>query len=177
MRAVQVQVQAQARVQARVRVRGGRGGGFGCGRGGVVRARSGMASGSSGVAVGEAGQEEDWLVQYVVLRRDLAGSLGWPLGSVVAQGAHAAVAACAQFADDPDTQAYVGPENVSHMRKVCLGVKGEAQLLNLSAKLTDAGVAHRLWRELPEDFPTALATKPAPKSTVAAHFKKVSLLQ
>ena len=125
----------------------------------------------------DAGAGEDWLVQYVVLRRDLGGSLGWPLGSVVAQGAHAAVAACAEFADDPDTRAYVGADNLAHMRKVCLGVKGEAQLLNLSAKLTDAGVAHRLWRELPEDVPTALATKPALKSHVAAHFKKVSLLQ
>ena len=61
------------------------------------------------------------------------------------------------------------------MLQVVLEVKGETQLRNLAAKLTDSGVAHKLWIEQPEDFATCLATHPAAKSSVAAHFKKLKL--
>ena len=40
---------------------------------------------------------------------------------------------------------------------------------------TAAGVAHKLWVEQPEGFATCLATKPAPKSTLALHLKKLPL--
>jgi hypothetical protein len=59
--------------------------------------------------------------------------------------------------------------------QVVLEIKGETQLRNLAAKLEEAGVAHKLWVEQPEDFATCLATKPYPKSEVAAHFKKLQL--
>jgi hypothetical protein len=59
--------------------------------------------------------------------------------------------------------------------QVVLEVKGEPQLRTLSAALSAAGVAHKLWTEQPEDFATCLATKPYPKSAVAAHFKKLNL--
>lgn len=66
----------------------------------------------------EAGKEPgDVLVQYVVLRRDLADE--WPLGSVVAQGCHAAVAAVWAHRDHPDTAAYCGPDNLDRMHKAC----------------------------------------------------------
>ena len=39
-------------------------------------------------------------------------------------------------------------------------MKGETQLLNLAAKLTEAGVVHKLWMEEPEHFATCLATRP-----------------
>ena len=61
------------------------------------------------------------------------------------------------------------------MLQVVLEVKGETQLRNLAAKLTDSGVAHKLWIEQPEDFATCLATHPAAKSSVATHFKKLKL--
>ena len=51
--------------------------------------------------------------------------------------------------------------------QVVLEIKGETQLRSLSAKLAEAGVAHKLWVEQPEDYATCLATAPAPKSTVA----------
>ncbi len=54
-------------------------------------------------------------------------------------------------------------------------MKGETQLRALSAALTAADVAHKLWTEQPEDFATCLATKPYPKQAVAAHFKKLNL--
>ena len=59
--------------------------------------------------------------------------------------------------------------------KVTLEVKGETQILNLSEKLTAGGIAHKLWIEQPENFPTCLATKPYPKSIVSSYFKKLKL--
>jgi hypothetical protein len=59
--------------------------------------------------------------------------------------------------------------------QVVLEVKGEPQLRTLSAALGAAGVAHKLWLEQPEDVATCLATKPYPKTAVAAHFKKLNL--
>ncbi|GIQ87928.1 hypothetical protein KIPB_010073, partial [Kipferlia bialata] len=51
-------------------------------------------------------------------------------------------------------------------------VKGETQLRNLSAKLGEAGVAHHLWIEQPEDVPSALAMVPMPRSASRAYTKK-----
>ncbi|POO03842.1 Peptidyl-tRNA hydrolase, PTH [Trema orientale] len=118
-------------------------------------------------------QSSDALVQYVVLRRDLIDT--WPLGSVVTQGCHASVSAIWSNKDDPHTLQYCSPENIDSMHKVTLEVKGETQILNLSAKLTAGGIAHKLWIEQPENFPTCLATKPYPKSIVSSYFKKLKL--
>ncbi|XBI94388.1 hypothetical protein VPH35_031030 [Triticum aestivum] len=126
-------------------------------------------------AVGEEPRKvaEDVVVQYVVLRRDLADA--WPLGSVVAQGCHAAVAAVWAHRDHPDTAAYCAPGNLDSMHKVTLEVKGETQLKNLAEKLEAAGVRHKLWIEQPENIPTCIATAPCPKSQVASFFRKLKL--
>ena len=58
------------------------------------------------------------MVQYIVLRRDLWRELGWPLGPVVAQGCHAAVAALWEHREDKDTQEYVAAGNIDSMHKV-----------------------------------------------------------
>ncbi|KAL4448558.1 hypothetical protein ABPG75_005777 [Micractinium tetrahymenae] len=117
----------------------------------------------------------DPLLQYVVLRRDLWAELDWPLGSVVAQGCHAATAALWESRESATTQEYCAPENIDHMHKVVLEIKGEPQLRALAAKLTEAGVPHKLWVEQPEDFATCLATAPCSKSAVAPHVKKLKL--
>lgn len=70
---------------------------------------------AAGAGEGEK-SPDDTLVQYVVLRRDLIDS--WPLGSVVTQGCHAAVAAVWGHKDDPHTQQYCGEANLDHMHKV-----------------------------------------------------------
>ncbi|RCV35278.1 hypothetical protein SETIT_7G228000v2 [Setaria italica] len=126
-------------------------------------------------AGGEEGGKEavDVLVQYVVLRRDLADA--WPMGSVVAQGCHAAVAAVWAHRDHPDTAAYCAPDNLDRMHKVTLEVKGETQLKNLAEKLQAAGVRHKLWIEQPENIPTCIATAPCPKSQISSFFKKLKL--
>ncbi len=40
-----------------------------------------------------AGQQQDFIVQYIVLRKDLVDTLKWLLGSVISQAYHAVVAA------------------------------------------------------------------------------------
>jgi len=131
-------------------------------------AASTSSSGSS------SDSSDDPLFQYIVLRRDLQEKEGWPLGSLVAQGAHAAVAAVAEHlaAGDALTQAYVAPENIDFMHKAVLEVKNLNALESLASRLTESGVAHKLWLEQPENVATCLATKPARKSTLQPHFKK-----
>eukprot|EP00195_Chlamydomonas_chlamydogama_P013351 CAMPEP_0202908556 /NCGR_PEP_ID=MMETSP1392-20130828/46469_1 /ASSEMBLY_ACC=CAM_ASM_000868 /TAXON_ID=225041 /ORGANISM="Chlamydomonas chlamydogama, Strain SAG 11-48b" /LENGTH=144 /DNA_ID=CAMNT_0049597953 /DNA_START=119 /DNA_END=553 /DNA_ORIENTATION=+ len=124
---------------------------------------------------GQLAAPSDPVVQYVVLRKDLWTDLKWPLGAVVAQACHASTAALWSSRDDEVTNIYCAAENIDHMHKVVLEVKGETQLQNLSTKLSEAGVHHKLWLEQPENYPTCLATKPYRKSEVAAHFKKFNL--
>jgi hypothetical protein len=56
-----------------------------------------------------------------------------------------------------------------------LEIKGEAQLRTLGEKLTEGGIAYKMWVEQPENFVTCLATKPYHKQTVASYFKKLNL--
>lgn len=56
-----------------------------------------------------------------------------------------------------------------------LETKSLAQLNNLSSKLSDAGIEHKLWIEQPENYATALATKPYIKSSISGYFKKFKL--
>lgn len=63
--------------------------------------------------------DDDPIVQYVALRRDLWKEEKWPLGSIVAQGCHAATAALWLSRDTEITTLYCSPDNLDHMRKVC----------------------------------------------------------
>lgn len=117
----------------------------------------------------------DPLVQYVVLRRDLWTDLGWPLGSVVAQACHASTAAIFSTYEDEYTQQYISTGNLDSMTKVVLEAKSLSQLENLSQRLSEAGIKHKLWVEQPENYPTCLATQPYPKSQVGPHLKKFNL--
>ena len=64
------------------------------------------------------------LVQYVVVRGDLAQALKWPLGAVVAQACHACTAVAFMFHDDPNTRAYAA--DLDRMHKVVLEVRKQA---------------------------------------------------
>lgn len=59
--------------------------------------------------------------------------------------------------------------------QVVLEATGEDQLHNIASTLEEAGIPYKLWIEQPENFPTALASAPARKSTVAPFFKKLKL--
>jgi len=117
-------------------------------------------------------------MQYVVLRRDMwAGGAGapagapWPLGAVAAQAAHAATAALWESRDRAETAAYCAPDALPHMTKVVLEVADGAALEKLAGGLATAGVPHRVWVELPEGVPTAVASAPGRKSVLQPHFK------
>jgi peptidyl-tRNA hydrolase len=127
------------------------------------------------VASGTVSEPPEPLLQYVVLRKDLWKEKNWPLGSIVAQGCHAATAALWLSKDQPTTQTYCAPENIDHMHKVVLEATDEAQIRGIAQKLEEAGIIHKLWIEQPEDFVTCLATAPYPKSTVSIFMKKLKL--
>lgn len=59
--------------------------------------------------------------------------------------------------------------------KVVLEVKGEQQLQNLSNRLKENRLGHKLWVEQPENFVTCLATVPCSKAKVQQYFKKFQL--
>lgn len=113
------------------------------------------------------------LVQYLVLRKDIK----WPTGAIAANAAHAAVAAIWESRDDPNTAAYCSPSAIDSMHKVCLGIESRDALEELSAKLKEAGIKHKLWVEQPEDVPVSLATAPRPKEEVSGFFAGLKLLR
>ncbi|KAF7651316.1 hypothetical protein LDENG_00112430 [Lucifuga dentata] len=115
------------------------------------------------------------LVQYVVVRSDLVHKLSWPLGAVITQACHAATAAIHLHYADTDTQQYLA--ELDSMHKVVLAAPDEASLSGLSEKLTEVGVAHKLWIEQPENIPTCLALKPCPKETVQPLMRKFKLFK
>ncbi|KAK9809694.1 hypothetical protein WJX73_005901 [Symbiochloris irregularis] len=121
------------------------------------------------------GEDDGPILQYVILRADLWHEQKWPLGSIVTQGAHAAVAAVWVSRDAEHTQQYCTGDALNHMHKVTLEVKGETQLRNLAEKLEEAGIQHKLWMEQPEDIPTCIATVPLPKAQVHPHVKRLKL--
>ncbi|NXU66722.1 PTRD1 hydrolase, partial [Horornis vulcanius] len=116
------------------------------------------------------------LVQYVVLRGDLARPpRSWPLGAVVAQGCHAALAAVHGYREHPDTGAYL--EQGGAMRTVVLEAGDEDSLLGLAKALQEQGIDHSLWTENPEGIPTCLALRPYPKNQVQPLLKDFKLLK
>ena len=119
--------------------------------------------------------DEDVLTQYIILRRDLWREKAWPLGSIAAQVAHASVAALETFKTNEDSIKYVAKERLSSMTKVVLEVKGEAQLMTLSEKLTENNIDYYAWREQPEDYVTCVALRPYRKEEVRELLKKCNL--
>ena len=123
----------------------------------------------------EEKNNEDVLTQYIILRRDLWREKAWPLGSIAAQVAHASVAALETFKTNEDSIQYVAKERLSSMTKVVLEVKGEAQLMTLSEKLTENNIDYYAWREQPEDYVTCVALRPYRKEEVKELLKKCNL--
>jgi len=114
----------------------------------------------------------DDLVQYVLLRTDL----DWPMGSLVAQGIHAALRAT-HPAEDAATIKYVSPSSTQQMTTVVLGAKGDGPLLKTVAKLESAGIKYALWTEQPEGIVTALASAPESRAILKPLFKGFRLLK
>lgn len=129
-------------------------------------------------------QDNDPLVQYVVVRRDLLDE--WPTGSVIAQAVHASVAAVWKTKASESTMQYCGQkgnedpqdgEVSEQMHTVVLEAKNESSLLKLADKLTEAEVPFVLWKEQPEMINTALATQPSKRSEIKKYFSKFRLFK
>lgn len=60
------------------------------------------------------------IVQYIVVRGDLAKTLQWPVGAVIAQCCHAATSICYETINDPETKEYFS--DMDNMHKVVLEV-------------------------------------------------------
>ena len=113
------------------------------------------------------------IVQYIVLRRDLA----WPAGAMAAQAAHAAVAALAEAlqAGHKPAATYIDPHHLPHMTKYVYGVDNlaELELVREQWNAQQFASAHpdddqttmlHWWVEQPENIPTALATWPVERT-------------
>uniref|UniRef100_A0A8D0C0D5 peptidyl-tRNA hydrolase n=1 Tax=Salvator merianae TaxID=96440 RepID=A0A8D0C0D5_SALMN len=116
------------------------------------------------------------LVQYVVLRGDLRGEpFSWPLGALVAQACHAALAVTHAHYEHPDTAAYL--EQGGSMRTVVLEAPDECALTTLAETLQRNSIDHQVWTEQPENVATCIALRPYAKEHVHHHLKKFKLLK
>jgi hypothetical protein len=120
--------------------------------------------------------EEADLVQYIVLLK----SKGFSTGALVAQGAHASVSAIWLSRESSFTKQYCGPGALDRMHKVTLEAPSREVLEELSNVLSNAKpdpITHKLWIELPEAIPTALATAPLPRTLLKPFFSALKLLR
>ncbi|XGW31460.1 hypothetical protein V3C99_009988, partial [Haemonchus contortus] len=110
-------------------------------------------------------------VMYLVLRRDLMSSLGWPMGAVCTQAAHAASAAMWLFRNDPNTEEYT--KELDSMHKITLGVDSEDELIKVHERLKGREVDHKVWVE--DGQSVCIALKPYPKEQVKNALKGLKL--
>jgi peptidyl-tRNA hydrolase len=115
--------------------------------------------------------DEDTLVQYLLVRKDLK----WPTGALIAQACHASTAAIHESAGEADTVAYL--RDLANMHKIVLEAGSAEALHETSTALAAAGVAHKLWIEQPEAIPTCLASRPAPRKLLQPFFRAFKLLR
>ncbi|XP_015792892.1 putative peptidyl-tRNA hydrolase PTRHD1 [Tetranychus urticae] len=108
------------------------------------------------------------LIQYIVVRCDL----NWPLGALIAQGCHASVAALTKFKEHDFTKSYL--QDLENMHKVVLKAD-EAQLTEIVTKLTNNNIDFYLWKEMPENITSALATRPYYKQDIHPFLKHLKL--
>lgn len=137
----------------------------------AARTKNGKRKMSTATAAVPKSGDED-LVQYVVVRSDL----DWPMGSVIAQGIHAAIRAT-HPADDAHTAAYVSPSAPGQMTTIVVSAKDEGVLHTTAARLDAAGVRYALWTEQPEGIATALASRPGPRAALKPLFKGLRLMR
>ena len=95
---------------------------------------------------------------YLVIRKDLLSAHGFPTGSVIAQGAHAATKAIWAFKDLPSTVTYLS--DIKEMHKVVLETKNLVQLQKIITTLRENKIDFVEWNEQPEDVLTCIATRP-----------------
>ncbi|XP_049964010.1 putative peptidyl-tRNA hydrolase PTRHD1 isoform X2 [Schistocerca serialis cubense] len=113
------------------------------------------------------------LVQYIIMRGDLAKSSKWNAGALVAQACHGVSAVLHLYYNDENVQEYLC--DVDRMHKVVLEISDLNSLMELETKLKNKGIHHKTWIEQPENEATCLVVKPYPKDDVAEFFKDLKL--
>ncbi|KAI7863325.1 peptidyl-tRNA hydrolase II domain-containing protein [Spinellus fusiger] len=98
------------------------------------------------------------LTMFIVVRKDLAKTLKWPTGSVIAQACHAATAVLHTTRDEITTKEYLS--DIHSMHKVVLETKNLESLETLVDALTPYAIPLETWVEQPENIVTAFATAP-----------------
>uniref|UniRef100_A0A8C4W0K7 peptidyl-tRNA hydrolase n=1 Tax=Gopherus evgoodei TaxID=1825980 RepID=A0A8C4W0K7_9SAUR len=101
--------------------------------------------------------------------------LSWPLGALVAQACHAALAVVHAYYGQADTGAYLAEGG--SMRTVVLEALDEGALTTLAETLKQHNIDHKVWIEQPENIATCIALRPYPKEEVHQHLKKFKLLK
>lgn len=92
---------------------------------------------------------------------------------VLAQGAHAAIAAVVKNLDKTKTQLYL--DQLDTMHKVVLKAESDEQLDELIANLKQSRVEHHVWLEQPENIRTCVATAPHDKALLSPLFRPFKL--
>ena len=94
---------------------------------------------------------------------------------LLAQGAHAAVAAIAKSLGTESTKAYLN--DLPAMHKIVLKANNEEELKSLVSVLQSKEISHYAWVEQPEDLLVAVASAPADKGLLSPHFKQFKLFK
>jgi hypothetical protein len=79
--------------------------------------------------------------------------------------------------DDAHTLEYCSPDKIDGMHKVVLEAADSASLEAAGASMLAAGLKCKVWREQPEDFVTAVASAPGPRSALKPHFVAFKLMR
>ena len=140
----------------------------------TAQQQSAAAGSASEAPAAAAAHSDDTLVQYLLVRSDL-DKQRYGRGALVAQGAHASVAALHESRDEPATQAYLA--DLGAMHKIVLAAPSAEAIEGVAAALRSASLGARVWVEQPEMVVTALATAPARRSVLAAFFQGLKLLR
>jgi peptidyl-tRNA hydrolase len=121
-----------------------------------------------------AAAPEDAIVQYLLIRSDLDKGR-YNRGALIAQGAHASVAAIESSRELESTRAYLA--SIDSMHKIVLAAPSAEDIHRVSSALTAATLQHHVWLEQPERVVTALATAPYKRSILSSFFAGLKLLR
>ncbi|KAJ3130209.1 hypothetical protein HK100_008182 [Physocladia obscura] len=117
--------------------------------------------------------QQAFLTVFVIVRKDLSKTLGWPMGAVIGNACHAATAVLHKYRNEQRTIDYF--TDLEGMRKVVLETKNEASLNKVEALMNEKGILHYKWIEQPEGISAAIATAPYFRDDVQECLKKCQL--
>ncbi|KAJ3002701.1 UNVERIFIED_CONTAM: peptidyl-tRNA hydrolase domain-containing protein 1 [Siphonaria sp. JEL0065] len=116
-----------------------------------------------------------FLTVFIIVRKDLAKTLNWPMGAVIGNACHAATAVLHKYRDEQRVIEYMA--DLEGLRKVVMETKNEGSLEKVEAALKEKGLLYHKWVEQPEGIPAAIATAPYFREDVQDCLKKCQLFR